>query len=71
MHYTYAQDLDEQGRFTPGKRGFYHFDKREYEGSYPPRNLSLPAECQGQAIPALIRGINEASAVIEPWTPQM
>jgi hypothetical protein len=31
MHYTYGQDLSEDGAFTPGVRGFWHWDKREYE----------------------------------------
>ena len=31
MHYTYGQDLSEDGDFTPGARGFWHWDKREYE----------------------------------------
>ena len=52
MHYTYGQDLSELGAFTPGKRGFWHWDKREYESSYPPRNISLPAKCQVRVVAA-------------------
>ena len=46
IHYTYGQDLSEAGAFTPGVRGFWHWDKREYERTYPPRNISLPVKCQ-------------------------
>ena len=71
LHYTYGQDLNENGDFSPGVVGFFHFDKRDYENQYPPRGLPLPAKCQGPAIPTLIRYINEATAAIESWAPQM
>lgn len=67
MHYTYSQDLNERGDFSPGVRGFYHWDKRQFETQYPPREVPLPEKCHGPAIPTLIRSINEATADIEPW----
>ena len=51
LHYTYGQDLSEAGAFTPGARGFWHWDKREYEQVYPPRNISLPLQCQVRTLP--------------------
>jgi len=50
LHYTYGQDLSEGGAFTPGSRGFWHWDKREYEQAYPPRNISLPVKCQARIL---------------------
>ena len=52
LHYTYGQDLSEDGAFTPGVRGFWHWDKREYEQAYPPRNISLPVKCQVRTLEA-------------------
>ena len=71
LHYTYGQDLDESGVFSPGVAGFFHFDKRDYENKYPPRGLPLPAKCDGPVIPTLMRCINEATTAIESWAPQM
>jgi hypothetical protein len=30
IHFTYGNDFNEKGQFTPGKIGFWHFDKRDY-----------------------------------------
>jgi len=30
IHFTYGNDFNEEGVFTPGKIGFWHFDKRDY-----------------------------------------
>ena len=68
IHYTYSQDLDASGDYSGNDHGLYHFDKRQYESGYPPRGLPLPEKCQGSAIPTLMRGINAASAAIEPWS---
>eukprot|EP01026_Neomeris_dumetosa_P054104 TRINITY_DN4851_c0_g1_i2.p1 TRINITY_DN4851_c0_g1~~TRINITY_DN4851_c0_g1_i2.p1 ORF type:complete len:370 (-),score=13.63 TRINITY_DN4851_c0_g1_i2:54-1163(-) len=35
IHYTYGQDMDENGKFTPGKVGTYHWDKRDYSTRFP------------------------------------
>ena len=30
IHYTYANDFDTEGTFTPAQIGAWHFDKRDY-----------------------------------------
>jgi hypothetical protein len=30
IHYTYANDFDAEGNFTPAQIGAWHFDKRDY-----------------------------------------
>jgi hypothetical protein len=30
IHFTYGDDFDEKGEFTPGKVGHWHWDKRDY-----------------------------------------
>ena len=30
LHYTYGQDFNEKGKFTPGKVGKWHWDKRDF-----------------------------------------
>lgn len=47
--------------------GSWHFDKRDYEMVYPPRNIRLPTKCKAPAMIAVVEMINEASAAIEPW----
>ena len=37
IHYTYGDDYDQKGRFTNGKVGWWHFDKRDY---------SRPSRCE-------------------------
>lgn len=37
LHYTYGQDFNEQGRFTPGKVGAWHWDKRDFTWKKPPK----------------------------------
>ena len=54
LHYTYGQDLDEDGavfspRDCPGTnctRGAWHWDKRDYAQEYPPRDMPLPGKSQ-------------------------
>ena len=50
----YRQDPSEDGAFTPGHHGFWHWDKREYEQAYPPRNIGLPAKCQVRTLAAQV-----------------
>ncbi len=47
--------------------GSWHFDKRDYEGLYPPRNLRLPKACRAKAMVRIVEMINEASGKLEPW----
>lgn len=42
IHYTYGQDFDEKGKFTPGKVGYWHWDKRDFMSKAIPRNIPLP-----------------------------
>ena len=30
IHFTYGDDFNEMGVFTPGKVGYWHWDKRDY-----------------------------------------
>ena len=39
IHYTYANDFDADGNFTPAQIGVWHFDKRDYMVS----NCSYPS----------------------------
>lgn len=41
LHYTYGIDFDEEGKFTPGKVGAFHFDKRDFTVSGQAALLSL------------------------------
>ena len=54
IHYTYGQDLNEDGTVFPPQhcpgpdcvRGFWYWDKRDCAHKYPPRNIPLPSNCQ-------------------------
>lgn len=35
IHFTYGQDFDERGEFSPGKVGAWHWDKRDWIVSAP------------------------------------
>lgn len=52
------------------QRGSWHFDKRDYENKYPPRSIPPPRHCRGETLGAVTNMINEASAVLEPWSYQ-
>eukprot|EP00879_Flechtneria_rotunda_P031166 GHRR01034020.1.p1 GENE.GHRR01034020.1~~GHRR01034020.1.p1 ORF type:complete len:303 (+),score=76.00 GHRR01034020.1:478-1386(+) len=66
-HYTYGNDYSEDGRHTPGKYGFWRFDKRTYIKP-PPRHLGDPPEkMQNDMVRALIGHINEATENIPCW----
>ena len=68
LHFTYGNDYDEDGKFTPGKYGKWRFDKRSYMGSIPPKNLAPPPEgCDNELVKRLIAMINEASANLPNW----
>jgi len=66
LHYTYGQDLGEGGAFTPGVRGFWHWDKREYEQAYPPRNISLPVKCQVRTLAAQVLLVSALTLTLVP-----
>ena len=68
LHFTYGNDYDQAGQMTYGKVGHWHFDKRDYSGQYPPKNISqLPANIDSPALRRLIDSINEASAACDSW----
>lgn len=68
IHFTYGNDFDEKGKFTPGKVGFWHWDKRDWTSKYIPRNFPLPPEgCDNLAVIELVKRVNEAANHLERW----
>ncbi|KAI3426134.1 hypothetical protein D9Q98_008513 [Chlorella vulgaris] len=68
IHFTYGDDFDEKGQFTPGKVGHWHWDKRDYTNKYPPRNFPMPPEgCTNECVKELIRRVNEAADNLPRW----
>lgn len=68
IHFTYGNDFNESGKFTPGKVGFWHWDKRDYTDKYPPMNFPLPPEgCTNEAVKHLVSAVNEAAAHLPGW----
>eukprot|EP00877_Chromochloris_zofingiensis_P001819 jgi/Chrzof1/11638/Cz06g03080.t1 len=68
LHYTYGCDFDATGKFTPGKFGFWRFDKRTYASMPPPRHLGDPPPGTTNAmVKRLIASINEATEHIPCW----
>ena len=47
--------------------GSWHFDKRDFEASYPPKNYELPTKCRAKAMVRVVEMINEATAHIPNW----
>uniref|UniRef100_A0A383W4V9 Apple domain-containing protein n=1 Tax=Tetradesmus obliquus TaxID=3088 RepID=A0A383W4V9_TETOB len=67
LHYTYGNDYNAEGKHTPGKFGFWRFDKRTY-AKPPPRRLGDPPDkMQNDMVRALISHINEATENIPCW----
>mmetsp|Transcript_15949 Transcript_15949/g.52339 ORF Transcript_15949/g.52339 Transcript_15949/m.52339 type:complete len:517 (-) Transcript_15949:81-1631(-) len=68
LHFTYGNDYDLNGKFTPGKIGQWRFDKRTWMSSIPPKNLPLPpAGCDNELVKRLVEMVNEASANLPNW----
>ncbi|PSC67539.1 manganese resistance 1 [Micractinium conductrix] len=68
IHFTYGNDYDEQGTFTPGKVGHWHWDKRDWTDKYIPRDFPMPPEgCNNEAVKELIRRVNEAAGNLPRW----
>lgn len=67
LHYTFGQDYDEAGKFTPGKIGFWHWDKRDYAGRPPPKRSEPPPDGTNGLTVRLIEMVNEATGSIECW----
>ena len=77
VHYTYGDDYDANGRFTPGVNqgaaalkggGGWHFDKRDFTDRAPRRGeLTLPPANAGEAIRRTIEIIVEAMDTLPNW----
>lgn len=68
IHFTYGNDFDTNGQFTPGKVGAWHWDKRDWTWKYPPRNFPMPPEgCTNEAVKTLVSRVNEAANVLPGW----
>ncbi|CAH2044403.1 unnamed protein product [Thlaspi arvense] len=67
IHYTYGCDYDMKGRLTYGKVGEWRFDKRSYDSTPPPRNLTMPPPGVSQSVVTLVKMINEATANLPNW----
>tara|TARA_B110000977_G_scaffold139952_2_gene177687 strand:- start:2146 stop:3726 length:1581 start_codon:yes stop_codon:yes gene_type:complete len=68
LHFTYGNDYDLDGKFTPGKIGAWRFDKRQWMSSIPPKNLPLPpVECDNELVKRLVEMVNEASGNLPNW----
>ena len=72
IHYTYGDDFDDNGRFTPGKVGTWHWDKRDYMARAPEK-ISPPPKGANKVAHKLIEMINDAIDEIpkqpgaKPW----
>lgn len=71
IHYTYGDDFDDGGRFTPGKVGSWHFDKRDYTARAPGK-IPPPPKGANPVVHKLIQMINDAVDEIpanggQPW----
>ncbi|XP_010540297.1 PREDICTED: uncharacterized protein LOC104814115 [Tarenaya hassleriana] len=67
IHYTYGCDYDMKGHLTYGKIGEWRFDKRSYDNSPPPRNLTMPPPGVSESVVTLVKMVNEATANIPNW----
>eukprot|EP00873_Tetraselmis_striata_P010022 jgi/Tetstr1/430286/TSEL_020113.t1 len=66
IHYTYGMDVDRQGQFTPGRRGYWHWDKRDYISGHVPIDIPPPPKGTGSSIVRLVAMINEAAQALWP-----
>ncbi|GAB4823622.1 hypothetical protein N2152v2_010668 [Parachlorella kessleri] len=68
LHYTYGNDFNMDGAFTPGKIGEWHWDKRAYHALPPPRHMEEPPPTvKNELVRHLVRSINEATDKIPGW----
>ncbi|WPT12924.1 Hydroxyproline O-arabinosyltransferase PLENTY [Picochlorum sp. SENEW3] len=68
IHYTYSNDFDPEGTFTPAVIGKWHFDKRDYIDHYPlNRTKRPPPGCDNSATRLFIKCINIAARSLEGW----
>ena len=66
---TYGNDYDENGKFTPGKVGKWHWDKRTWMGvDPPPRRFPAPPKgCDNELVARLVEMVNEAAENLPNW----
>ncbi|KDD75792.1 hypothetical protein H632_c496p0 [Helicosporidium sp. ATCC 50920] len=68
LHFTYGSDFDLKGKFTPGKVGPWHWDKRDWMHKYPPLNFpQLPRESKNDLVRRLVGAVNEVAAALPDW----
>ena len=68
LHFTYGNDYDLDGTFTPGKMGKWRFDKRTWTQGAPEKNLTRPpAGMDNELVRFLVDAVNEASASLPHW----
>eukprot|EP00982_Pelagococcus_subviridis_P001000 8354-Pelagococcus_subviridis.AAC.1 len=68
LHFTYGNDYDLDGTFTPGKMGKWRFDKRTWTQGAPENNLTRPpAGMDNELVRFLVDAVNEASASLPHW----
>jgi len=75
IHYTYGDDFDGDGAFTPGlNQGSipsgkgWHFDKREYTNRAPRRGeITVPPANAGECVKMMVEIINEAIDALPNW----
>lgn len=68
LHYTYGNDFNTKGAFTPGVIGDWRFDKRTYQVERPPRDLPMPPDnVKHPLVRQLLQMLREAMAEIPEW----
>jgi hypothetical protein len=68
VHLTYGMDYTAEGKMVYGKRGDWHFDKRDYSHQYPPRQFPpMPSNIDAPAIKYVLNAMNQAFADIPGW----
>mmetsp|Transcript_19465 Transcript_19465/g.23299 ORF Transcript_19465/g.23299 Transcript_19465/m.23299 type:complete len:528 (-) Transcript_19465:155-1738(-) len=67
LHYTYGNDFNEKGVFTPGKFGAWRFDKRSYMSRYPNKYFELPPKGTFPSVRNLIEFMNEGMGNLTNW----
>ena len=68
LHYTYGQDFNEKGQFTPGKIGHWHWDKRDFTWKKPPKEgFEMPPKGTHELTIKLMEMINDGIRSIPDW----
>jgi hydroxyproline O-arabinosyltransferase len=68
LHYQHSQDFEVDGRYAAGKRGYWHFSKRDYQTEIPEQAIPLPPSgCVHETSVRLIELLNDATHAIPCW----